>query len=243
MKTIKRSRLLIGALALTLMATTALGSTTAFAANASSNPPQASAASNTDTSPNVPSDSAEPENEVKDAAKEAAENAALASKATVTEQEAIQIAQEANTGYTFTVAELGNENGVIAYDLKGSDAAGKTLDVHVDANSGAIIQNSDSQYGEQDTDESEADEAKDPAKEAAENAALAAKATVTEQEAIQIAQEANTGYTFTVAELGNENGVIAYDLKGSDTAGKTLNVHVDANSGAIIQESDSEHED
>lgn len=86
-------------------------------------------------------------------------------------------------------------------------------------------------------------EVQDQGKEAAENAALAAKATVTEQEAIQIAQNANPGYTFVVDELGDENGVIVYELKGKDASGKVLEVHVDAGSGALIQESDSEHDD
>ncbi|MDD3227981.1 MAG: PepSY domain-containing protein [Oscillospiraceae bacterium] len=242
MKTTKRSGLLIGAMALTLMTTTALGGTTAFAASTNSNPPQASVVSNADSNLNVSSESAETENEAKDTAKEAAENAALAAKATVTEQEAIQIAQDANTGYTFTVAELGSENGVIAYDLKGTDTAGKTMEVHVDASNGAILQESDSEYEEQGADEAE-NESKDSAKEAAENAALAAKATVTEQEAIQIAENVNGGYTFVAEELGSDNGVIAYELKGTDAAGKTLEVHVDATSGTILQDSNSQHED
>lgn len=242
MKTTKRSGLLIGAMALTLMVTTALGGTTAFAASTNSNLPQASVTSNADTNLNVTSDSAEAGDEAQDTAKETAENAALAAKATVTEQEAIQIAQDANIGYTFTVAELGSENGVIAYDLKGTDAAGKVLEIHVDASSGAILQESDSEYQEQGADDVE-NEAQDSAKETAENADLAAKATVTEQEAIQIAQNANSGYTFVVDELGSDNGVIAYELKGTDATGKTLEVHVNAGSGVILQESDSEHED
>ena len=242
MKTTKRSGLLIGAMALTLMVTTALGGTTAFAASTNSNLPQASITSSADTNLNEASESAQTENEAKDTAKEAAENAALAAKATVTEQKAIQIAQDANAGYTFTVAELGSENGVIAYDLKGTDTTGKALEVHVDASNGAILQASDSEYEEQGADEAE-NESKDSAKETAENADLAAKATVTEQEAIQIAQNANSGYTFVVDELGSDNGVIAYELKGTDASGKTVEVHVDATSGTILQDSNSQHED
>lgn len=158
---------LTGAIALTVLVASVLA-TTAFAANATSansGTTQASVTAAADTNPNAASDSAtitkdaakdavesvdkldaaENENEARDHAKETAEKAALAAKATVTEQEAIQIAEKANSGYTFTVDELGSDNGVIAYELKGTNAAGKKLEVHVDANSGALLQKSDSE--------------------------------------------------------------------------------------------------
>jgi uncharacterized membrane protein YkoI len=46
-----------------------------------------------------------------------------------------------------------------------------------------------------------------------------------------------------VDELGSDNGIIAYELKGTNADGKKLEVHVDAASGALLQESDSEYND
>lgn len=159
--------LLTGAIALALLVTSVFVST-AFAANTASannsamqenvtapadtNPDTASRAAATTDSVTEAADStdkqdaAEAENEAQDKAKETAENTTLATKAKVTEQEAIQIAEKANSGYTFIVDELGSDNGVIAYELKGTNADGKKLEVHVDAVSGALLQESDSEY-------------------------------------------------------------------------------------------------
>ena len=148
--------LLTGAIVLTMLATPVLA-ITMNAGNTNSNTVQTSAVT-ADTNPSPASDAAaavsnadkqdaaETDNETQDKAKETAEKAALAAKATVTEQEAVQIAQNAYNGYTFKVADLGSENGVIAYELTGTDAAGKTLEVHVDAGSGALLQQSDSEH-------------------------------------------------------------------------------------------------
>ncbi len=158
---------LTGAIALAVLVASVFA-TTAFAANATSansNTTQPSVIAAADTNTNAASgaatltkdattdavesvdkqEAAENENKAQDNARETAEKAALAAKATVTEQEAIQIAEKANSGYTFTVDELGNDNGVIAYELKGTNANGKKQEVHVDANSGALLQKSDSE--------------------------------------------------------------------------------------------------
>lgn len=128
-----------------------------------------------------------------------------------------------------------------------SDAATMTKDSVADAIDSADKQDAadaiDSTEKQDAAENEKENEAQDNAKETAEKAALAAKATVTEQEAIQIAEKANSGYTFTVDELGSNNGVIAYELKGTNAAGNKMEIHVDASSGALIQESDSEHND
>ena len=76
----------------------------------------------------------------------------------------------------------------------------------------------------------------------ADKAVLASEAEVTEAEAVSIAEAANPGYTFTVEELDGENGVIAYELKGSDPSGGTLEVEVNAGDGTIMAESEGENE-
>jgi uncharacterized membrane protein YkoI len=66
---------------------------------------------------------------------EAADAAALASKATVTADQAKATALTANPGAKVVKAELGDENGVIVYSVELSTGA----DVKVDAQKGTII--------------------------------------------------------------------------------------------------------
>ena len=129
-------RTLAGILALVLLLAGAIG-TTALAAGAGSGspPPQASQTQvtqdNGSSAPVVPDDESD------------ADKAVLASEAEVTEAEAVSIADAANPGYTFKVEELDSENGVIAYELKGSDPSGGTLEVEVNAGDGTIMAESE----------------------------------------------------------------------------------------------------
>jgi uncharacterized membrane protein YkoI len=66
---------------------------------------------------------------------EAADAAALASKATVTVEQAKATALAANPGTTAVKAELGDEDGTIVYSVELSNGA----DVKVDARSGKIV--------------------------------------------------------------------------------------------------------
>ena len=122
-------RTLAGILALVLLLAGAIG-TTALAAGAGSGspPPQASQTQgtqgNVNSAPVVPDDESD------------ADKAVLAS-------EAVSIADAANPGYTFKVEELESENGVIAYELKGSDPSGVTLEVEVNAGDGTIMAESE----------------------------------------------------------------------------------------------------
>ncbi len=129
-------RTLAGIPALVLLLAGAIG-TTALAAGAGSGspPPQASQTQvtqgNVNSAPVVPDDESD------------ADKAVLASEAEVTEAEAVSIAEAANPGYTFKVEELDSENGVIAYELKGSDPSGVTLEVEVNAGDGTIMAESE----------------------------------------------------------------------------------------------------
>ena len=129
-------RTIAGFLALVLLLAGAIG-TTALAAGSGSGspPPQASQTQgvqgNVNSAPVVPDDESD------------ADKAVLASEAEVTEAEAVSIAEAANPGYTFTVEELDGENGVIAYELKGSDPSGGTLEVEVNAGDGTIMAESE----------------------------------------------------------------------------------------------------
>ena len=129
-------RTIAGFLALVLLLAGAIG-TTALAAGSGSGspPPQAPQTQcvqgNVNSAPVVPDDESD------------ADKAVLASEAEVTEAEAVSIAEAANPGYTFTVEELDSENGVIAYELKGSDPSGGTLEVEVNAGDGTIMAESE----------------------------------------------------------------------------------------------------
>ena len=129
-------RTLAGIPALVLLLAGAIG-TTALAAGVSSGSPPSQAPQmqcvqgNVNSAPVVPDDESD------------ADKAVLASEAEVTEAEAVSIAEAANPGYTFTVEELDSKNGVISYELKGSDPSGGTLEVEVNAGDGTIMAESE----------------------------------------------------------------------------------------------------
>ncbi|MDD3541644.1 MAG: PepSY domain-containing protein [Petrimonas sp.] len=85
-------------------------------------------------------------------------------------------------------------------------------------------------------------ESETDAEDAQAQADLVAQAKITEAEAIAAAEQANSGYTFTADELDSENGIITYDLKGTDANGGKLEVKVNATDGTIMQEADGEYE-
>ena len=92
--------------------------------------------------PEMP-DANEANEPAEDPAAEAAEAAALASKATISEQQAIDAALAANPGTTMVKVSLDDENGLVVYSVELSNGA----DVHVDATTGQIA--STDQVGEQ----------------------------------------------------------------------------------------------
>lgn len=99
-----------------------------------------------------------------DPAAEAAEAAALASKATISEQQAIDAALAANPGTTMVKVSLDDENGLVVYSVELSNGA----DVKVDATTGQIA--STDQAGEQE----DANEVEHEGAEGAEGAELPA---------------------------------------------------------------------
>ena len=74
-----------------------------------------------------------------------------------------------------------------------------------------------------------AGEQENESNEKADQAALAAQAA---------AAAANPGWTFVKSELDSKNGVIVYELKGTDAGGQKQKVTVNAIDGSIIQETE-----
>lgn len=66
-------------------------------------------------------------------------DAALASKAKITETDAINTVKAAYPQNTVQAAVLGDENGYLIYELKMTDNAGKTFEVKVDAGNAKIL--------------------------------------------------------------------------------------------------------
>ncbi|MDI3481045.1 MAG: hypothetical protein PWQ97_700 [Tepidanaerobacteraceae bacterium] len=77
--------------------------------------------------------------EIKDPKAEQNEDAALASKAKITKDEAIKAALAAHPGYAVKGASIGNENGYLVYEVNIADKSGKTLEIKVDAGNGKIL--------------------------------------------------------------------------------------------------------
>ena len=80
-----------------------------------------------------------------------------------------------------------------------------------------------------------AGEQENESNEKADQAALAAQAQISEADA---AAAANPGWTFVKSELDSKNGVIVYELKGTDAGGQKQEVTVNAIDGSIIQETE-----
>ena len=211
-------------LTLTMLVAGAVG-TTAFAANADNSALQSAAVTQQTQTNDV--QTTETENST--------DAAALAAQAKITEADAIAAAEAANSGYSFTVDELGSENGALVYELKGTDSNGNKLKVLVDATDGSIVtQASDAENGGDTNDENGDNE------NSQNQVDLAAQAKITEADAIAAAEAANNGYTFTVNKLDSENSVVTYELKGIDGNGSEIEVQVNAIDGSIIQEAESD---
>ncbi|MGE5630912.1 MAG: PepSY domain-containing protein [Caulobacteraceae bacterium] len=70
---------------------------------------------------------------------EAKDDAALASKAKISKEDAINAAKAAYPEYSVKNADLGDENGNLVYEVKMSDKAGTILEVKVDAGNANIL--------------------------------------------------------------------------------------------------------
>lgn len=83
-----------------------------------------------------------------------------------------------------------------------------------------------------------AGEQENESNEKADQAALAAQAQISEADAAAAAAVANPGWSFVKSELDSKNGVIVYELKGTDAGGQKQEVTVNAIDGSIIQETE-----
>ena len=83
-----------------------------------------------------------------------------------------------------------------------------------------------------------AGEQENESNEKADQAALAAQAKISEADAAAAAAAANPGWSFVKSELDSKNGVIVYELKGTDAGGQKQEVTVNAIDGSIIQETE-----
>jgi hypothetical protein len=80
----------------------------------------------------------------------------------------------------------------------------------------------------------ETGEQADAANETGEAAALASQAKITADQAKATALAQFPGATVGKIELDNENGVVAYSVQLTDSAGKRQDVKVDATSGTVL---------
>ena len=155
---------------------------------------------------------------------EKADQAALAAQAQISEADAVAAAAASCPGVAFTVKELEEENGTLLYTLVGTDASGNRVKCAVNAMNGAVSTKTEDQEND--------------AEDAAAQAALAAQAQISEANAAAAAAAANPGWSFVKSELDSKNGVIVYELKGTDAGGQKQEVTVNAIDGSIIQETE-----
>lgn len=77
--------------------------------------------------------------ESKDESVEAANDAALASKTKISQDEAVNAAKAAYPENTVQGAKIGDENGYLIYEVKMTDKAGTAIEVKVDAGNAKIL--------------------------------------------------------------------------------------------------------
>lgn len=165
---------------------------------------------------------------------EKSKDAIAADQVKLSEADAIQAAKKANKGYAFTVDELDSEDGIATYELKGTDSTGAQIKVYVNADDGTVTTKADHEQNEK--PESNAEDTQ-------KQSDLAAQAKITEAEAIKAAEQAESGYTFTVDELDSENGSIFYELKGSNASGDTVKVLINAEDRTVQTDAENESDD
>jgi uncharacterized membrane protein YkoI len=86
-----------------------------------------------------------------DSATEAAEDAVLASNAVITAAQAEEAVYAAYPGCTITGTKLGDENGVVIYEVSITDTSGTALDVKVDAADAKVLSADSGADDEQET--------------------------------------------------------------------------------------------
>ena len=161
---------------------------------------------------------------------------ALAGAAKVTLAAALDKALKAAPGIAL-VGELEQEENklIFTFDILPKPSKSEEItEIHVDANTGAVIKSGEE--GEED-EEGEAAEGAEGAEEAyiKEMQSMAKTAKVTMAAALQAALKAAPG-TAIVAELENEDGklIFSFDILPGPAATELKEVHVAAKTGAVI---------
>ena len=156
------------------------------------------------------------------------EQAKLAAQAKITEPESKIIALKQVPG-TVTDVELEDEDGTIVYGVEVQAKDGSKQDVKVNAQTGKIvnIDNGDeNENGEEENGKEENDNQ--------EQAKLAKQAKITEAESRAIALQKVPG-TVTDVELEDEDGTIVYGVEVQAKDGSKQDVKVNAQTGKIVK--------
>lgn len=186
-------------------------------------------------------------------AQDRAESDALATLATVSEQEATKAATDLVPG-TISSIQLDDEDGYVVWQIDITKADGTMVEVLVDA--GDVSNSVQEVEDVDDADEARvvgtlkapaeaADEVEaadgspeDLAQDKAESDALARLATVSEQEAIKAATDAAPG-TLNTIQLDEEDGFVVWEAEITQGDGTVIEVLVDAGDASILaQETD-----
>jgi uncharacterized membrane protein YkoI len=163
------------------------------------------------------------------------ENSAQLQKvAKISSKEAEAIALKEVPG-TVKETELEDEDGVVVYGFEVQTTSGEVKDVKVNAENGDIfkVENDDNDEGD---DEGDGEENDDNIKDLQKSASLSSK----EAEAIALKEVPGT---VKDSELEDEDGVVVYDVEVKTSAGNIKGITVDASSGKILKVKDEEKDD
>lgn len=156
----------------------------------------------------------------------------FAGQVTISFQQANNAALATNPGAEVICAALENEDGMVVYNVTLRTANGAYSEVKVDVSTGDVLPAT--------SDEDRAQQAEDADGETNDDqdtvVALAEKIAVTQEQAIEAALAANPGATIFETDLGEENGVVVYELTLKTAQGSYVEVKVDAVSAQVLPE-------
>lgn len=154
----------------------------------------------------------------------ASDHLTVTTSTSITADQAKAVVLAQYPGATITSIKLENEDGSLVYEIKLKTTDGKSLEVSVDVQTKAVLQNEASETESED-----------------EHEAIATQASITSDQAKAAVLVQYPGATIPNVKLENDDGSLIYKIELKTTDGKNIEVKVDAQNGEIIQTETAEH--
>ncbi len=154
----------------------------------------------------------------------ASDHLTVTTSTSITPNQAKALALAQYPGATITSVKLENEDGSLVYEIELKTTDGKSVEVSVDIQTKAVLQNEASETESED-----------------EHEAVATQASITSDQAKAAVLVQYPEATIPSVKLENDDGSLIYKIELKTTDGKNIEVKVDAQNGKIIQTETTEH--